>query len=492
MFGDTLRTLLKLSNTKMYLLAEELGYDKTYISKWVNNAKLPPYKDAEQLCDAISDFIAGGLDAFSSKRLCALYGDQRQMTEQADTAYYKTLIRNALIDSYYESQQLAARTVKNAEALDLHKWDSAPESLPDSAGYSDGLGTHQCFLLYTDENDYYCRDILNQLLDMAANGTSVSLTVMVNPNRYAGAERKYFFLLCKLFSIQPSVHINLVEQENVSNTTNSLFLINNKLIKTFLVDLFDGSKYPVVIRDPVTASRYFESIQQFVYLSRPVIANDDASWNREFSKNFFDDERRYLLARMFPIHLDEPLLRRILSTTKDGNAISSEVVHSYLREFSTSAEIILYESALIEYSITGELPFSSTVVRLDRETRCAHIAGILSQLDDGGRIRLHILKDNNPILPYDDAHVSLFMSGRVSYYIRQDDRSFVVSESAQGLLNSAFSDLLSEHKYVLSCQQSRAYLENLLEKLSSPDPFDARFAAGEDPAQSAAPDDRHA
>ena len=38
MFGDLLRQLLDLCNVKMYVLAQELGYDKSYLSKWINNS----------------------------------------------------------------------------------------------------------------------------------------------------------------------------------------------------------------------------------------------------------------------------------------------------------------------------------------------------------------------------------------------------------------------------------------------------------------------
>ena len=42
-FGDLLRRILSLNDIKMYNLAAALGYDKSYISKWTNHAKLPPW-----------------------------------------------------------------------------------------------------------------------------------------------------------------------------------------------------------------------------------------------------------------------------------------------------------------------------------------------------------------------------------------------------------------------------------------------------------------
>ena len=52
-FGSVLKSLLTVNDIKMYNLANALGYDKSYISKWVNGAKLPPSKDIDKLTERI-------------------------------------------------------------------------------------------------------------------------------------------------------------------------------------------------------------------------------------------------------------------------------------------------------------------------------------------------------------------------------------------------------------------------------------------------------
>ena len=48
-FGATLKELLSYTDIKMYNLADELGYGKSYLSKWVNGVKLPSPKDIDAL-----------------------------------------------------------------------------------------------------------------------------------------------------------------------------------------------------------------------------------------------------------------------------------------------------------------------------------------------------------------------------------------------------------------------------------------------------------
>ena len=43
-FGSLLKSVLSLNDIKMYNLANALGYDKSYVSKWINHTKLPPAK----------------------------------------------------------------------------------------------------------------------------------------------------------------------------------------------------------------------------------------------------------------------------------------------------------------------------------------------------------------------------------------------------------------------------------------------------------------
>lgn len=41
-FGSTLRSIIKVCGVKSYILADALGYDPSYLSKWLNNSKRPP------------------------------------------------------------------------------------------------------------------------------------------------------------------------------------------------------------------------------------------------------------------------------------------------------------------------------------------------------------------------------------------------------------------------------------------------------------------
>ena len=68
-FGQLLEKLLYLSNQKKSTLAKELGYDISYISKWINGRNLPTQKSISSICKITSEFIVKSLNSTSKQEL---------------------------------------------------------------------------------------------------------------------------------------------------------------------------------------------------------------------------------------------------------------------------------------------------------------------------------------------------------------------------------------------------------------------------------------
>ena len=61
-FGQLLEKLLHLSNQKKSSLAKALGYDVSYISKWITGKNLPTQKSISDICRITSEFIVDSLN----------------------------------------------------------------------------------------------------------------------------------------------------------------------------------------------------------------------------------------------------------------------------------------------------------------------------------------------------------------------------------------------------------------------------------------------
>ena len=109
-YGKTLKQLIDFSSVKMYLVAEAVGYDVSYISKWCNKGYLPSAKASPKinstLAQLLSDDIAlhCDLDEFN---LCFSTNATRDTLE--------SVIRNMLQDAYASSARKDSRDNSSKE-----------------------------------------------------------------------------------------------------------------------------------------------------------------------------------------------------------------------------------------------------------------------------------------------------------------------------------------------------------------------------------------
>jgi hypothetical protein len=110
-YGKTLKQLIDFSSVKMYLVAEAVGYDVSYISKWCNKGYLPSAKASPKinstLAQLLSDDIAlhCDLDEFN---IC--------FNTRATRDTLESVIRDMLQDAYADSAKKDSRINPSRES----------------------------------------------------------------------------------------------------------------------------------------------------------------------------------------------------------------------------------------------------------------------------------------------------------------------------------------------------------------------------------------
>lgn len=74
-YGTLLKKLIRFTNIKLTNLAEIVGYDTSYISKWCNKGKLPAAKAAPNVNKCLADVFAREIiiQELQSSSLCNVY-----------------------------------------------------------------------------------------------------------------------------------------------------------------------------------------------------------------------------------------------------------------------------------------------------------------------------------------------------------------------------------------------------------------------------------
>ena len=75
-FGSTLRSIIKGLRRKSYILADALGYDPSYLSKWLNNSKRPPATMIDGTAEEIAKVCVHSGDTSAFEKLAENYNIQ--------------------------------------------------------------------------------------------------------------------------------------------------------------------------------------------------------------------------------------------------------------------------------------------------------------------------------------------------------------------------------------------------------------------------------
>ena len=105
-FGKLLEKLLHLSNQKKSSLAKALGYDVSYISKWISGAMLPASKNIKNICEKTAKFVVDNATEIHKCEILAYYKlDINKYSSDESIIQY---IQDMLNESYLFSSQKKA------------------------------------------------------------------------------------------------------------------------------------------------------------------------------------------------------------------------------------------------------------------------------------------------------------------------------------------------------------------------------------------------
>lgn len=109
-FGHTLETMLRTADIKYNQLATHLGYDISYISRWINGSKLPSLKNNQLIFQQIAAYIVSQSTSAQRSSLC----EQWKLAPDAETLEHSLA---EILHSAYE-RELGLKSVPEAKPSD--------------------------------------------------------------------------------------------------------------------------------------------------------------------------------------------------------------------------------------------------------------------------------------------------------------------------------------------------------------------------------------
>ena len=118
-FGRLLEKLLDLSNQKKSALAKVLGYDVSYISKWISGKNVPTQKSISDVCKITSKFIVDSLNLSRMQELKEYFEIDEKLENNSILAQY---LEQSLKEAYmYTAEKSVPNLYKKTHSEDSYK-----------------------------------------------------------------------------------------------------------------------------------------------------------------------------------------------------------------------------------------------------------------------------------------------------------------------------------------------------------------------------------
>lgn len=410
-FSALLQKLIRISNVKPQVLADRMGYDVSYISKWQSGAKLPSSRNAEELFGKMAHFFAVNTEAAQQKEIKEVLG------LEYDGAGLEKALEKCLLQSLLKQKEQKEEHRKVQERI---SYDSLWQDQETVAGAVGGMIYELCsraerdvdiivtcpFQEYvTKENDFF-----KKLEALEKRGITVRIHQFIDMEKFKNQTDAYCRCIAMYLNAIHSVRYDFYELPH-EHADIPVLVIKNGLLVTEIQEPFTREKYTTVIRSLPLVNAYYEAAYACLVSRKPLV--EEYSVHKMYQEKYIFDymmqnEYRYLLRSMHIIHLPDDMLWE-LCRKYTGDQESALLQYNMNRNsFQAPVTAVVYKSTLMDYIFDGKINIFGKEAEVEREWRVRHITHLIEELEKNSSIRIFLLENNNPYIGYDDLQSTIY------------------------------------------------------------------------------------
>lgn len=446
-FGQAVKHILDINHIKMGVLANYLGYDISYLSKWVSDTKLPSSKSAEALCDTIAAYVqsvsgpsaqletanrlgfdansAAGFEKALSDRLYTVYLEQRTPRSEESSGGNAQLAAGWPLDGEAAADELVEYYMASAEDKPAGLISLPPELLA---------------------SDFIIK--ANARIAALEQERKLMLHQLISVDDFGGDVDKYIRYILRHLSLLEPTHVSFYSpfHSDAAPSQRPFFILKGRCAINTLSPV-EGSHDIVSVqtRNPETVENIYIG-----YLSgfHPVLAQterldiySDIPYSFAVQQNF-----RILMPYMGNLRLGGQILDDFLEKYLDAPHMYE--FHKKMHTITNDApySLLIYISALIDYINSGNIHLFDGVVTVSREDRRRHLQYLLDQMEAKENVTLRLLADKNPVLSRSDNRLT----------INTNEAATFASSDAPGARSDMFSFTSPQIK-----QQMKTFFDHL-------------------------------
>ncbi len=454
-FGFLLKKLIAESETKANVVSQKLGYDPTYLSKWITGKKLPSQKNIDSTCEKLANI-------FSDDK------NKDKVKQELIRAYYSDLEFSSLENNM--NKNISAIT-SNADATDLIL--EVLQQL-DYSGVKDI--TINTTLNLFQKFEYHIEDVIKKLNKMNLESLTINMCAS-----FDGYNANDSLIFCKNFLSLTSGHyfinFNIYKQKketpqilvinnavamNVVNFENIVFLCYYSFDKKYIEDIYNS--YNLIIR-------HMEKILSYAL---PIsLRKTNVQLNQ-----FMQDNQSILFSESPAIFIPKNILNTLIEKNElniQGEEWDEHVkylvnVGNIFEKYTKhkNIKILIYESSLLYYINTGRMEIGGQKYIFSKEHIKEHILNICNCIRENDNIEFYSISNTIDFDTFGPDTPSIFLApssiavGNTNNYTDETSYNFYFSaeESIIKIFERYLDSIIEKSSCVkLSADRLAAYIE---------------------------------
>lgn len=379
-FGKILRAQVEKAGIKESELANALGYDPTYISKWMNGSKLPSARNAERIIGQIADFLSRETAGDSDRE-----AERQNVCKELKTAY-DCDGSSKVFQSYQNGQMSFLNSQKELVSLTRA---ACHQAFSLYGGDISIMATFDLFQLYGKS----FQRLMEELHDMGAR--RIKLKLAVSPE---ALEANYYFYTTTILNIIGC--LDFVEMSIACLKPESpKLLVIDRLFCLQVLWAFDGDIGAAFSMQERVIKKYTDICCQITDSLEKLLdsAEPESLKRTNVQLDSYSDRRQWLFfnespAMLFPADIMDVFIER--TENKEYGRYLEKLKNVFEKRTCRShVDLVIYSSMLNKYLTDGIVSVGNCFWQLEQEQVYKHLRHISDIMKSNPQFRLYLIRD---------------------------------------------------------------------------------------------------
>lgn len=427
-FGETLRKLLNDAGVKQFQLATRLGYDVSYISRWISGEKVPSVRNNKAIFDEIAAYLVISGDDNGRSAICEDFSLDGNLSGD-ELAHRISSILAEAYGSQTESRELQAERAASSNCMlravkkSVIDNERAILSAIEDAGTLPESGRIEIFSIpvLEDFGLYECQPFWTGIDQALPEGREIHVALLADLEN-----RKFSVNICRdmiafYFGLAGRIHVDFFSlPPEFAENGYSVWICRNAIGVICYYDPVLSQRNAIITKDKAVMEDYCGAIASLLRGRQPLLFRTPfLQMHRErFFQNFLMTGTVQSLHTSMPVLLPDS---EAVKAALDGQ-VSEELqsILGFYEKVHPKCSAVIYKSALIDFLYDGRISFFGLVLILSEEERSSFIRDLVAAITNGV-IHVTILNDSNPLLRRSEFDGTICIGPRAVFGVRNEN-----------------------------------------------------------------------